>query len=161
MENWFYLMLKIGIMYLVVSFVALLRAISDAVMIRAQISYFCNRSFFESHFAGVIPASIYGTWYYYDFLCGDGYYIWRDKYYYASADWCSRCSLLMNSVSFGCSLQVWHLNISLGLSEFSAAGWLAYPPLSGIEYSPGTETIDMELAAFWVLVVCCPVSISW
>lgn len=29
------------------------------------------------------------------------------------------------------------INTSLLLGEFSAAGWLAYPPLSGLEYSPG------------------------
>jgi cytochrome o ubiquinol oxidase subunit 1 len=29
------------------------------------------------------------------------------------------------------------MNLSLLVGEFSAAGWLAYPPLSGIEYSPG------------------------
>ncbi len=28
------------------------------------------------------------------------------------------------------------LNISLFVGEFAATGWLAYPPLSGIEYSP-------------------------
>jgi cytochrome o ubiquinol oxidase subunit 1 len=44
----------------------------------------------------------------------------------------------LNSVSFwlfaaGAVL----VNVSLVLGEFSAAGWLAYPPLSGIEYSPG------------------------
>ena len=26
---------------------------------------------------------------------------------------------------------------SLVLGEFAATGWMAYPPLSGIEYSPG------------------------
>jgi len=29
------------------------------------------------------------------------------------------------------------LNVSLVVGHFSAAGWLAYPPLSGIKYSPG------------------------
>lgn len=29
------------------------------------------------------------------------------------------------------------MNVSLVIGEFSAAGWLAYPPLSGLEYSPG------------------------
>ncbi|CAL4324044.1 Cytochrome bo(3) ubiquinol oxidase subunit 1 [Buchnera aphidicola (Thelaxes suberi)] len=29
------------------------------------------------------------------------------------------------------------VNISLGVGEFAKTGWLAYPPLSGIEYSPG------------------------
>ncbi|WP_343128501.1 cytochrome o ubiquinol oxidase subunit I [Buchnera aphidicola (Kurisakia onigurumii)] len=29
------------------------------------------------------------------------------------------------------------INISLGVGEFAKTGWLAYPPLSGIDYSPG------------------------
>ncbi|QCI26882.1 cytochrome o ubiquinol oxidase subunit I [Buchnera aphidicola (Thelaxes californica)] len=29
------------------------------------------------------------------------------------------------------------INISLGIGEFAKTGWLGYPPLSGIEYSPG------------------------
>ncbi|MEI4269675.1 MAG: cytochrome o ubiquinol oxidase subunit I [Candidatus Dasytiphilus stammeri] len=29
------------------------------------------------------------------------------------------------------------VNISLGVGEFAKVGWVAYPPLSGIEYSPG------------------------
>lgn len=29
------------------------------------------------------------------------------------------------------------LNISLFVGEFAAAGWLSYPPLSGLEYNPG------------------------
>lgn len=44
----------------------------------------------------------------------------------------------LNSVSFwlfvaGAML----MNVSLAIGEFSATGWLAYPPLSGPEYSPG------------------------
>jgi len=44
----------------------------------------------------------------------------------------------LNSLSFylfvaGAAL----VNISLAIGEFSATGWVAYPPLSGIEYSPG------------------------
>jgi cytochrome o ubiquinol oxidase subunit I len=51
----------------------------------------------------------------------------------------------LNSVSFwlfaaGASLSV----ISLAVGHFSATGWLAYPPLSGIEYSPG-EGVD-----YWI-----------
>jgi cytochrome o ubiquinol oxidase subunit 1 len=29
------------------------------------------------------------------------------------------------------------VNVSLGIGQFSAAGWLAYPPLSELQYSPG------------------------
>jgi cytochrome o ubiquinol oxidase subunit 1 len=44
----------------------------------------------------------------------------------------------MNSVSFWLFFMGMVLiNLSLVLGEFSAAGWLAYPPLSGLEYSPG------------------------
>lgn len=44
----------------------------------------------------------------------------------------------LNSVSFwlfvaGAML----MNVSLAYGEFAATGWLAYPPLSGLEYSPG------------------------
>lgn len=37
--------------------------------------------------------------------------------------------------------------ISLAIGKFSEAGWLAYPPLSGIEYSPG-EGVD-----YWIWAV--------
>lgn len=37
--------------------------------------------------------------------------------------------------------------ISLGVGDFSIAGWLAYPPLSGLEYSPG-EGVD-----YWIWIV--------
>lgn len=29
------------------------------------------------------------------------------------------------------------ITLSLGIGEFAQTGWLAYPPLSGIKYSPG------------------------
>ncbi len=37
--------------------------------------------------------------------------------------------------------------ISLGIGSFSATGWLAYPPLSGKEYSPG-EGVD-----YWIWLI--------
>lgn len=44
----------------------------------------------------------------------------------------------LNSVSFWLFVAgMMLMNISLVVGEFSTAGWLAYPPLSGIEYSPG------------------------
>jgi cytochrome o ubiquinol oxidase subunit 1 len=44
----------------------------------------------------------------------------------------------LNATSFWlfCSGMVL-INASLGVGEFSAAGWLAYPPLSELQYSPG------------------------
>ena len=44
----------------------------------------------------------------------------------------------LNSVSFWLFASgMLLINLSLVLGEFSAAGWLAYPPLSGLQYSPG------------------------
>jgi len=44
----------------------------------------------------------------------------------------------LNSVSFWLFVAgMMLMNVSLVIGEFSPAGWLAYPPLSGIEYSPG------------------------
>lgn len=44
----------------------------------------------------------------------------------------------LNSLSFWLFASGFILiNASLVIGEFSAAGWLAYPPLSGLEYSPG------------------------
>src|SRR3954451_23685508 len=44
----------------------------------------------------------------------------------------------LNSVSFWLSATgALLVNLSLGVGEFSRAGWLPYPPLSGSEYSPG------------------------
>ena len=45
---------------------------------------------------------------------------------------------LLNSISFWLFFAGMMLvNISLAIGEFSAAGWLAYPPLSELAYSPG------------------------
>lgn len=45
---------------------------------------------------------------------------------------------LLNSISFWLTVAgAMLLNVSLVIGEFAATGWLAYPPLSGIVYSPG------------------------
>jgi cytochrome o ubiquinol oxidase subunit 1 len=141
-KNWFTSLdaKKIGIMYLVVSFVMLLRAISDAVMIRAQQAIFAtdpsSSPISPELFQQVFTA--HGTIMIFFVAMGIIFGVIniimplqigaRDVAF-----------PFMNSVSFwlffaGMAL----MNISLGFGEFSAAGWLAYPPLSGIEYSPGT-----------------------
>ena len=55
-----------------------------------------------------------------------------------------------NSVSFWLTATgVLLVNISLVIGEFGKAGWLAYPPLSGIKFSPGVG-IDYQL---WALQI--------
>ena len=41
------------------------------------------------------------------------------------------------------------INVSLGVGEFAQTGWLAYPPLSGLEFSPGVG-VDYWI---WILQI--------
>jgi len=44
----------------------------------------------------------------------------------------------LNSLSFWLLVSgVVLINLSLGVGEFAKTGWVAYPPLSGLQYSPG------------------------
>ena len=128
---------KIGAMYLIVAFVMLLRGFSDAIMMRAQqvlaaggAEGYLNPHHFDQVFTAhgvimiffvamplitglmnlVVPLQIGARDVAFPFL---------------------------NSLSFwlfvaGVALMM----ISLWIGEFAATGWLAFPPLSGKEYSP-------------------------
>lgn len=129
---------KIGVMYLIVGLVMLLRGGMDAGMMRAQqiLSVGDSNGFLTSdHFQQVFTA--HGTIMIFFVAMGIMFGLIniilplqlgaRDVAF-----------PFMNSVSFwlfvaGAML----MNISLIVGEFAATGWLAYPPLSGLEYSPG------------------------
>ena len=54
----------------------------------------------------------------------------------ASARRARRSLPFLNNLSFWFTVVgVILVNLSLGVGEFAQTGWLAYPPLSGIEYS--------------------------
>lgn len=130
---------KIGVMYIVVAAVMLLRGLADAAMMRAQQAIFAtseNSPISADMFQQVFSA--HGTIMIFFVAMGVLFGIInlivplqigaRDVAF-----------PLLNSISFwlfaaGMAL----MNISLVVGEFSTAGWLAYPPLSGLEYSPGT-----------------------
>lgn len=129
---------KIGVMYLVAATLMLLRGLADALMMRAQqamangdaqgiltsdhfqqvfsahgtiMIFFVAMAVIFALFNFVVPAQI-GA---------------RDVAY-----------PFMNSVSFWLFVAgMIMINVPLLIGEFSAAGWLAYPPLSGLEYSSG------------------------
>lgn len=128
---------KIGVMYIVVAILMLLRGLSDAAMMRAQQALAPTQGGILSadHFQQVFSA--HGTIMIFFVAMGLMFGLVnlvlplqigaRDVAY-----------PFLNSLSFwlfvsGAVL----INLSLGIGEFSAAGWLAYPPLSGIAYSPG------------------------
>jgi cytochrome o ubiquinol oxidase subunit 1 len=129
---------KIGIMYIIVAIVMLLRGIMDALMIRTQqiTSVGDSQGILTSdHFQQVFTA--HGTIMIFFAAMGLMFGIInlilplqlgaRDVAF-----------PFLNSVSFwlfaaGAVL----VNSSLVVGEFTGAGWLAYPPLSGLQYSPG------------------------
>ncbi len=129
---------RIGVMYLIMATLMLFKGVVDAIMMRAQQVFSVGDAFGylgSSHFQQIFTA--HGTTMI--FFVGMGVIFGmmnliiplqigaRDVAY-----------PFLNSVSFwlfsvGAALLV----ISLNIGKFSAAGWVAYPPLSGIEYSPG------------------------
>lgn len=129
---------KIGIMYLIVAGVMLLRGIMDAAMMRIQQATSVGDSngiLSSDHFQQVFSA--HGTIMIFFVAMG---------FMFALINLIVPLQIgardvafpFMNSASFwlfaaGALL----VNLSLAIGEFSAAGWLAYPPLSGLQYSPG------------------------
>ncbi|MBA3757680.1 cytochrome o ubiquinol oxidase subunit I [Candidatus Saccharibacteria bacterium] len=129
---------RIGVMYIVIALLMLLRGAADAVMMRTQQALSSGDS------QGILSAdqfqqvfSAHGTIMIFFVAMGlmFGLINWIVPLQIGARD---VAFPFLNSVSFwlfaaGAIL----VNVSLGVGEFSAAGWLAYPPLSGLEYSPG------------------------
>lgn len=139
-RNWFTTVdhKRIGIMYIIVAIVMLLRGFADAIMMRAQLAMagpgsegFLPPEHYDQIFTahGVIMIFFVAT----PLIVG-----------------------LMNIVvplqigardmafPFLNAFSLWIfvvgavlMMLSLGLGEFAMTGWVAYPPLSGIEFSPG------------------------
>src|SRR6202000_2808675 len=129
---------KLGIMYIVLALVMLLRGFADAAMMRTQqamasggnegflhpdhynqiftahgviMIIFMAMPFFTGLMNIVVPLQIGARDVAYPFL---------------------------NSLSFWLLVSgVVLINVSLGVGEFAKTGWVAYPPLSGLQYSPG------------------------
>jgi cytochrome o ubiquinol oxidase subunit I len=128
---------KIGVMYLVVAALMLVKGLIDAGMMRLQQALAVDSQGYltADHFQQLFSA--HGTTMIFFVAMGVIFGLFnlivplqigaRD----VAFPW-------MNSVSFwlfaaGAVL----VNVSLVVGEFSATGWLAYPPLSELEYSPG------------------------
>ncbi|RYZ52929.1 MAG: cytochrome o ubiquinol oxidase subunit I [Sphingobacteriales bacterium] len=129
---------KIGIMYIIVSMIMLLRGFSDAIMMRLQQVLAMGGSegylhpehydqIFTAH--GVIMI----------FFVAMGLVVGLMNIAVPLQIGARDVAFpLLNSVSFWLfAVSAGLVMMSLVLGEFAATGWLAYPPLSGIEYSPG------------------------
>jgi cytochrome o ubiquinol oxidase subunit 1 len=129
---------RIGVMYIVVAIVMLIRAGTDALMLRAQqsISVGNNQGFLSSnHFQQIFSA--HGT--IMIFFVGMGLMFGLINLVLPLMIGSRDVAFpFLNSISFwlfGAGVVL--VNLSLVIGSFSAAGWLAYPPLSELRYSPG------------------------
>jgi cytochrome o ubiquinol oxidase subunit 1 len=129
---------KIGVMYLIVALVMLLRGGVDALMMRAQqsVSVGSNNGFLSAdHFQQVVSA--HGTIMIFFVAMGLMFGLINVviPLQLGSRD---VAFPRLNAASFwlffaGMAL----INLSLIVGQFAATGWLAYPPLSELAFSPG------------------------
>jgi len=129
---------RIGVMYVILALVMLLRGFSDAIMMRAQLAMAAGDA------AGYLPPehynqifSAHGT--IMIFFVGMTFVIGLMNFVLPLQLGVRDVAFpVLNSVSFWLTAAgVFLINISLGVGEFSRTGWLAYPPLSELAYSPG------------------------
>lgn len=130
---------KIGIMYVIVSVIMLLRGFADALLLRAQQATNNNlpvELLNADHFQQI--ASAHGSIMIFFVAMGliAALFNLLVPQQIGSRD---VAFPLLNSISFWLfAAGMILINAPLIVGEFSNAGWLAYPPLSGLEYNPGT-----------------------
>ena len=129
---------RIGVMYILLALVMLVRGFADAIMMRAQLALAAggNQGYLPpEHYDQIFSA--HGTIMIFfvamTFMVGLMNFVVplqlgiRDVAF-----------PVLNSVSFWLTAAgVLLVNISLVIGEFAKTGWLAYPPLSELAYSPG------------------------
>src|SRR5271169_5959991 len=129
---------RIGVMYVILALVMLLRGFADAIMMRAQLALAAG------HATGFLPPehynqifSAHGT--IMIFFVGMTFVVGLMNFVLPLQLWVRDVAFpVLNSVSFWLTAAgVLLVNVSLVVGEFARTGWLAYPPLSEIAYSPG------------------------
>lgn len=129
---------KIGIMYIILALVLLLRGLSDAIMMRAQQAIaMANPGFLPpDHYNQIFTAhgTIMVLFVAMPFLVGLMNIIVPPQIGARDVAF-----PYLNSVSFWLTAAgAMLVMVSLGLGEFSKAGWSGYAPLTQLEYSPDT-----------------------
>jgi cytochrome o ubiquinol oxidase subunit 1 len=130
---------KIGVMYIVVALVMLLRGFSDAIMMRLQLalSYGPNHGYLPPHhYDQIFSAHGVIMIFFVAMPLMVGLMNIAVPLQIGARD---VAFPFMNSLSLwlfvvGMAL----VNVSLGIGEFAQTGWLAYPPLSELPFSPGS-----------------------
>jgi cytochrome o ubiquinol oxidase subunit 1 len=129
---------KIGVMYIAVALVMLLRGFADAIMMRTQqaIAHGGSEGYLPPHHYDQIFTA-HGTImiFFVAMPLVVGLMNIVVPLQIAARD---VAFPFLNSLSFWLFVVgVLLTNLSLFVGEFAQTGWVAYPPLSGIEYSPG------------------------
>jgi len=129
---------RIGVMYIVLALVMLLRGFSDAIMMRTQ-----QAMAFDNH-PGYLPPGHYDQ-----IFSAHGVIM---IFFMAMPFMIGLMNIavplqigardvafpFLNSISFWLTaVSVGLVNLSLAIGEFAKTGWLAYPPLSELQFSPG------------------------
>jgi len=141
---------RIGIMYIVVALVMLLRGFSDAILMRAQqaMATGMSQGFLPpDHFNQIFSAhgSIMVIFVAMPFLSGLMNIVVPQQIGARDVAF-----PFLNSFSFWLTVAgALLVMLSLGLGEFSKAGWSGYTPLTEMEYSPDTG-VDYWLWAFQI-----------
>lgn len=129
---------KIGIMYIIVAMVMMFRGFADAIMMRSQ------QALASAGEAGFLPPHHYDQ-----IFTAHGVimiFFMATPFVVGLMNLVVPLQIGARDVAFPFlnSLSFWFfvvgvllINISLGIGEFAQTGWLAYPPLSGLEYNPG------------------------
>ncbi|MFB6434802.1 MAG: cytochrome o ubiquinol oxidase subunit I [Candidatus Malihini olakiniferum] len=129
---------RIGIMYMIVAFIMMIRGFADAIMMRSQqmlassgkvgfLDVHHYDQIFTAH--GVIMIFFVAT----PFVIG-----LMNLAVPLQIGARDVAFPFLNSLSFWLFVVgIILINLSLGIGEFAQTGWVAYPPLSGKEYSPG------------------------
>src|ERR1700722_5741893 len=128
---------KLGVMYIVVAMIMLLRGFADAIMMRTQLAI-------AYHNPGYLPPHHYDQ-----IFSAHGVIM---IFFMAMVFMVGLMNLIvplqigardvaypfLNSLSFWMTaVSVILINVSLVIGEFAQTGWLAYPPLSELKFSPG------------------------
>ena len=129
---------RLGVMYIIVAIIMLIRGFSDAIMMRTQ------QAIASGGAEGYLPPEHYDQ-----IFTAHGVIM---IFFMAMPFMVGLMNIVvplqigardvafpyLNSLSFWLTTAgVILVNVSLGVGEFAATGWLAYPPLSDIQYSPG------------------------
>ena len=140
---------KIGVMYIIVAFIMLLRGFSDAIMMRLQLALAYNGPGYlpPHHYDQVFTAHGVIMIFFMAMVFMVGLMNLVVPLQIGARD---VAFPFINSLSFWMTaVSAILINISLVIGEFAQTGWLAYPPLSELQYSPGVG-VDYYL---WALQI--------